>query len=193
MTRASLRRELGKINVRKPEPEPWDYLRDPRQRLTAVLLTVPVDLLEAEAAVAHDPRADEIEAEAARRYPALAEAHRALEAAVDAATRDELDAVPVPSPEAIGEKRHVLNGPHLRIDYAYGRDNRRWIRPEDGGGVVYDPTTFDGAVDIVIDVWATRVHVLTIPITSLWSHSETGPGVAWYLRQHDMLDDEDGS
>jgi hypothetical protein len=190
VTRAALRRRLDKINASTPEPDPWDHLRDPGTRLMYVMLTVPVDLLEAEAAVDADPRHDDIEAEAARRYPALAATMRELAAAIDADNRDELHEVPAPSPDAIGESRYVLNGPHLRIDYAYGRDNRRWIRPEDGGGVVYDPTTFEGAVAIVIDAWATRVHVLNMRITSLWSHSDTTPGMEWYLRRRGLLDDD---
>jgi hypothetical protein len=187
VTRASLRRELAKINVRRPKPEPSERLRDPRVRLIYIMLTLPVPLLDAEAALVGDPRVDELEAEAARRYPAIAETMRELNAAIAAAERDELVDLPSPSPDASAEAKHVLNGAHLRIDVPYGRMNKRWVKPEHGG-ITWDASTFDGATEVVIDTWAHRTKLLELTVNQLWGHYEADAGIMWYLQRHDMLD-----
>jgi hypothetical protein len=184
-----LRRELAKINVSVPEPDPWDKLRDPRVRAVYIMLTLPVPLLEAEVVVDVDPRLDEIEAAAAARYPAIAATMRELVAAMGAAERGDPLVLPTPSPQASAEAKNVLSGPHLRVDYRYGRMNKRWLPPEDGG-ITWSTETFDGCVEVVIDTWATRTWLLERSVNQLWGNRDADAGIAWYLRRRGDGDTE---
>jgi len=182
VTRA-LRRRVDELAVEvteaAPEPQPWAHLADPKLRLVYVHLALPVPLLEAELAVDSDPRRSAIYAAAERRAPALAAGAGELEAARAAADRGEPLVLPHP-PEAIAAARGVLFGAHNIVPAPYGLANRRFgsrMPP-----VTYDPASLDGAVEVVIDVWAFRMHALDLSLSQLWHNSLIDDGIAWGLR-----------
>jgi hypothetical protein len=103
VTRHALRRQIDAIaaavDERTPQPEPWDYLTDPRHRAYGIVVGLAVPLLEAELVVEADPRREAIEAAAAQREPLLAAVMCDLSDAVIALERGEPVELPTPSPK----------------------------------------------------------------------------------------------
>jgi hypothetical protein len=188
-----LRTQVDRLEARlptAPEPEPWDYLRDPWHRAYSIVIGLRVPLLEAEQAVEADPRREAIEAAATRREPILAGLMRDLSDALSALERGEPAELPTPTDEAITRARQYLwdeTNPMIYNPPGLGTGSRL-RRRNLAGGEVYDPTTEAGAVEVLRDAWAYRTLMLTNDARALYYHSAVHEGTRWDLGRRGLLD-----
>jgi len=173
--RAKVRTIFGN-QPRKKEPPPWQPIDDdPNVRVLYVFASMPVHLLDTIAALEHDPRTPEVEAEAERQQPLLAAAVRELNAAVEAAGDSAPPQLPHPA-DAIVRAREWLHGTKRnQVEVPYGRVNRRWLP----GGVRYDTSTLAGAVEALLDHWAYLTWNLDRKGHQLWCE-ESHAGLDWW-------------
>lgn len=189
----SLRRRVRrakKVAEKAATPEPWDYLRDPWHRAYCIVVGLDVPLLEAEQVVEAAPSLEAIEAAAEQREPVLAALMRDLSDALTALERGEPVELPTPSAEAIARAREYLwveTNPMIYDPPGLGpgsRLKRRHLHD----GVVYDPTTEEGAVEVMRDAWAYRTLMLTDDDRGLYYSSTVYEGMRWDLRRRGLLD-----